>query len=78
MTTLHFDRVLRDFVDLNFARRLEMAETLSPAHVEALCKYWPQAASEIIAVAQLCSPGLRIRLTILLVWVSMDPLAVMS
>jgi len=49
MTTLQFDRALRDFVDLNFARRLEMAETLSPGHVEALRKYWPQAASEMIA-----------------------------
>ena len=30
---------LRDFVDLNFARRLEMAETLTADHVEALHRY---------------------------------------
>jgi GNAT superfamily N-acetyltransferase len=40
---------LRDFVDLNFARRLEMAETLTPRHVQALQRFAPDAASEIIA-----------------------------
>jgi len=40
---------LRDFVDLAFARRLEAAETLTPAHVEALRRYWPEAALEVIA-----------------------------
>jgi GNAT superfamily N-acetyltransferase len=40
---------LRDFVDLNFARRLETAETLSPMHVHALQRFWPDAASEVIA-----------------------------
>jgi GNAT superfamily N-acetyltransferase len=39
----------RDFVDLSFARRLEMAETLSPAHVKALQRFAPDATSEIIA-----------------------------
>jgi GNAT superfamily N-acetyltransferase len=37
------------FVDLNFARRLEMAETMSPVHVRALQRYWPDATSEVIA-----------------------------
>lgn len=40
---------LRGFVDLNFARRLEMAETMSPDHVRALRCYWPEATSEVIA-----------------------------
>lgn len=40
---------LRDFVDLALARRLEMAETLSPMQVEALRRYWPNASSELIA-----------------------------
>src|SRR5664279_3016102 len=38
-----------DFVDLNFARRLEMAETLSPAYVKELQRYSPDATSEVIA-----------------------------
>lgn len=40
---------LRDFVDLSFARRLEMAETLSPAHVKALQRFAPDATYEIVA-----------------------------
>jgi hypothetical protein len=40
---------LGDFVDLNFARRREMAETLTPDHVQALQRFAPQATSEIIA-----------------------------
>jgi Acetyltransferase (GNAT) family len=40
---------LRDFVDLTFARRLEAAETLTIAHVEALRRFWPDAALEVIA-----------------------------
>jgi hypothetical protein len=40
---------LRDFVDLNMARRLEMAETLSPLHVKALQRSSPDATSEVIA-----------------------------
>jgi len=40
---------LRDFVDLSFARRLEMAETLTPDHVKALQRYAPDATSEMIA-----------------------------
>ena len=40
---------LRGFVDLNFARRLEMAETLSPMHVRALQRFWPDATSEVMA-----------------------------
>jgi len=38
-----------DFVDLNFARRLEMAETLSPVYVNALQRYAPDATSEMVA-----------------------------
>lgn len=40
---------LRDFVDLNSARRLEAAETVTPAQIEALSRYWPDAASIQIA-----------------------------
>jgi GNAT superfamily N-acetyltransferase len=40
---------LRDFVDLAFARRLEMAETMTPAHVKALQRFAPDATSEVIA-----------------------------
>lgn len=40
---------LGDFVDLNFARRLEMAVTLTPDHVQALQRFAPEATSEIIA-----------------------------
>lgn len=40
---------LRDFVDLPMARRLEAAETLSDDHVVALRRYFPDAASEVIA-----------------------------
>src|SRR5664279_4249786 len=39
---------LRDFVDLDFARRLEMAENLSPDHVRALQRFAPAATSEVI------------------------------
>jgi GNAT superfamily N-acetyltransferase len=41
--------LLRDFVDLNFARRLEMAETLPPDRVLALQRFAPDATSEVIA-----------------------------
>ena len=34
---------LRDFVDLDFARRLEMAETLTPQHITALQRFAPEA-----------------------------------
>lgn len=40
---------LRDFVDLSLARRLEMAETLTPDHVKALQRFAPEATSETIA-----------------------------
>ena len=40
---------LRDFVDLSFARRLEMAETLTPDHVKALQRFAPEATSVTIA-----------------------------
>src|SRR5664279_5696175 len=40
---------LRDFVDLNLARRLEMAETLVPEYVQALQHFAPAATSEVIA-----------------------------
>jgi GNAT superfamily N-acetyltransferase len=40
---------LRDFVDLEFARRLETAEILSTAHVKALQRYAPDATSEMFA-----------------------------
>jgi GNAT superfamily N-acetyltransferase len=40
---------LRGFVDLNFARRLEMAETATRDQVSALQRYWPDATSEMIA-----------------------------
>ena len=51
MTALQSDSTaeLRGFVDLNFARRLEMAETLSPDQVGALQRFWPDATSEVIA-----------------------------
>jgi hypothetical protein len=39
----------RDFVDLNFASRLEMAETMPPDHVRALQRFAPEATSEAIA-----------------------------
>ena len=42
---------LRGFVDLNFARRLEMAETATRDQVSALQRYWPDATSEVIAGA---------------------------
>jgi GNAT superfamily N-acetyltransferase len=41
--------LLRDFVDLNFARWLEMAETLTPDHITALQRFAPEATSEVIA-----------------------------
>jgi GNAT superfamily N-acetyltransferase len=40
---------LRDFVDLSFARRLEMAETLTPDHLKALQRFAPEATSVTIA-----------------------------
>ena len=40
---------LRDFVDLSFARRLEMAETLTPDHVKTLQRFAPEATSVTIA-----------------------------
>lgn len=40
---------LRDFVDLDFARRLEMAETLTPDHVKALQRFTPEATHARIA-----------------------------
>jgi hypothetical protein len=40
---------LRDFVDLSLARRLEMAETLTPDHVKALQRFAPEATSVTIA-----------------------------
>ena len=40
---------LRDFVDLALARRLEMAETMTPAHVKALQRFAPDATAESIA-----------------------------
>ena len=40
---------LRDFVDLQFARRLEMAETMTAEHVKALQRFAPEAACEVIA-----------------------------
>jgi len=40
---------LRDFVDLNFARRLENAETLTADHVSALQRFTPEATAEVIA-----------------------------
>jgi GNAT superfamily N-acetyltransferase len=40
---------LRDFVDLASARRLEMAETMTSAHVNALRQFAPDATSEVIA-----------------------------
>ena len=40
---------LRDFVDLHFARRLEMAETMTAEHVKALQRFAPEAALEVIA-----------------------------
>ena len=51
MTTSHTVSAteLRDFADLSFARRLEMAETLTPDHVKALQRYAPDATSEMIA-----------------------------
>lgn len=51
MTALQSDSTaeLRGFADLNFARRLEMAETLSPDRVRALQRFWPDATSEVIA-----------------------------
>jgi GNAT superfamily N-acetyltransferase len=41
-------RELRDFVDLEMARRLEAAETMSNEHVAALRRYFPDAISEVI------------------------------
>ena len=51
MAASQFDATeeLRGFVDLNFARRLEMAEILTPTHVRALERFWPEATSEVIA-----------------------------
>lgn len=40
---------LRDFVDVNLARRLEAAETLPPDHIQALQRFEPEAAAEVIA-----------------------------
>jgi len=39
---------LRDFVDLQMARRLEAAETMSDEQVAALRRYFPDAISEVI------------------------------
>jgi len=36
-------------VDLNLARRLEMAETMTPEHVRALQRFAPDATAEVIA-----------------------------
>lgn len=44
-----FANDLRDFVDLNLARRLELAETLSPEQVAGLKRFNPEAAWECIA-----------------------------
>ena len=51
MAASQFDSTeeLRGFVDLNFARRLEMAEILTPTYVRALQRFWPEATSEVIA-----------------------------
>ncbi len=40
---------LQDFVDLNLARRLEMAETMLPDRVKALQRSLPEATSAVIA-----------------------------
>jgi len=40
---------LRDFVDLNFARRLEAAETTTSAQLAGLQGYWPEAACQVFA-----------------------------
>src|SRR5208283_2097134 len=40
---------VRDFVDSDLARRLEMAETLTPDHVKSLQRFAPDATSEVIA-----------------------------
>jgi GNAT superfamily N-acetyltransferase len=39
----------RDFVDLNFARRLELAETMTSDFIQALQRSTPEATSEMIA-----------------------------
>src|SRR3974390_3070380 len=51
MTELQFASMndLRDFVDLNLARRLEMGETLTPLHVKSMRRVVPDATSEGIA-----------------------------
>jgi GNAT superfamily N-acetyltransferase len=40
---------LRDFVDVDFARRLEAAETLTPDHIKALQRFAPEASADFIA-----------------------------
>lgn len=42
---------LADFVDLEFARRLEMAETISPDCFESLRKYDPESSLALLKVA---------------------------
>lgn len=41
-------------MDLNFARRLEMAETLTPNHVPALQRFAPEATSETLRAVRRC------------------------
>ncbi|HVP53447.1 MAG TPA: GNAT family N-acetyltransferase [Candidatus Eisenbacteria bacterium] len=50
---------LYDFVDLNFARRLETAETLTPAHIRALQRFAPEATSELIGGGRAVFGGRR-------------------
>ena len=40
---------LRGFIDLNFARRPEMAETATRDQVSGFERYWPDATPEVIA-----------------------------
>jgi len=40
---------VRDFVNLNFARHLESAETLTADHVSSLQRFTPEATAEVIA-----------------------------
>ena len=51
MTTAQTESMIgpSDFVDLNLARRLEMAETLAPEYVQALQGFTPAATSKIVA-----------------------------
>jgi GNAT superfamily N-acetyltransferase len=45
------EKHLPDFVDLNFARRLELAETISPQCFEALKRYAPEDPASLLGVA---------------------------